>query len=38
MIISCDTCTIRKTCKEFLKGFQCYHKFTIEQLNKKEDK
>ena len=38
MIIDCNTCNIKKTCKEYLKGFQCYYRFTKEQTeyNKKE--
>lgn len=38
MTITCDTCRIRKTCKQYLKGFKCYYLFTTEQIenNKKE--
>jgi len=33
MIIECNTCNIKKTCKQFLKGFKCYYRFTQEQPN-----
>ena len=38
MIIECNTCNIKKTCKQFLKGFKYYYRFTQEQLklNKEE--
>ena len=32
MIINCDTCRIKKTCKEYMKGFSCYYRFTKEQI------
>ncbi len=32
MIINCDTCRIKKTCKEHMKGFSCYYRFTTEQI------
>ena len=37
MIIDCDSCNIKNTCKQFFKGLKCYYRYTSEQIKNKKD-